>query len=238
MGSSPRAHAPELVSQRVEDRVRVDGTGDADHRVVSDVKAAVIAGELVAIDRLEVVSGADDGPAQRMVAEAERADQLVRAHGVAVVVEALEDLFADDALLGVDVVEQRLLVHLGEEGQRSGERLDRHGDGHRAMVHVGRSAERSAQALEGVCLIVGRGVALRSAVEHVLEEVTDAVVGDGFVGGARAELGVDHDAMHRGHWHHERAQAAVERALEEAELVELHPSPEPSSWVLVSSSRR
>ena len=121
-------------------------------------------------------SVAGDGEAERVVAVDERAREVVGVDLAPLVVEVLEDLLGDDAPLDVDVEEGRLRQHLAEERARRVERLGRQREREDAVVDLRRREERPAEALEREVDLVGARDARRSPVDHVLEEMADAVV--------------------------------------------------------------
>ena len=69
-----------------------------------------------------------------------------------------------------------LREHLAEEGARLVERLRRERQREDAVIDLRRRVERPAEALEGEVHRVRARDALRPAVDHVLEEMADAVV--------------------------------------------------------------
>ena len=128
------------------------------------------------VEAADVLLAARDREPQRMVPVDERARDVVRVDLVALVVEVLEDLLEDDAALDVDVEERRLREHLAEERAGLVERLRRKREREDAVVDLRRREEQPAEPLEREVHRVRARHAARAPVNHVLEEVADAVV--------------------------------------------------------------
>ena len=140
------------------------------------VVARVVTPQHRLVEAPDVLLAAGDREAERVVAVDERAREVVGVDLAPLVVEVLEDLLEDDAPLDVDVEERRLREHLAEEGARLVERLGREREREDAVVDLRRREERAAEPLEGEVHRVRARHAPRAPVDHVLEEVADAVV--------------------------------------------------------------
>src|SRR5262245_13204263 len=94
----------------------------------------------------------------------------------AFIVEILEDLFADDVLLQIDVSERGLSQDFGKETRSAMHRLRWHSDRKHAVVDLGGRVEIPAEAFEREVDLVRTPEARGAPVEHVLEEVREAVL--------------------------------------------------------------
>ena len=169
-------HAGEVLVRELDRAIRIDVAGEDE----DGVRAVVVPGVVLLQHRLgegahaRLVAG--DGEAERVVRIDELTRQVVGVDHPSLVVEVLEDLLADDLLLDLDVRERRIDHDLGEEAGRVRERLA--GERHRedAEVHLRRRVEVAAEALEREVHVVRVGEARSPPIEHVLEEVREAVL--------------------------------------------------------------
>jgi hypothetical protein len=119
---------------------------------------------------------AGDREAERVATVDQRARQIVGIHLPPLVVQVFQDLFQHDAPLDVDVEERRLRQHLAEERARLVEGLGRQRERENPVVYLRRREKRAPEPLEREVHRVGAPDPLRPPVDHVLEEMTDAVV--------------------------------------------------------------
>jgi hypothetical protein len=109
----------------------------------------------------------------------QRARQVVRVDLPALVVEIFEDLFADDPLFHFDVVERGFPHDFAEERRRRVHGLGGKRERKDAEIGVRGGVEEPAQLLEGKVDGVGVGQPVGAPINHVLEEMADAVAGRG-----------------------------------------------------------
>ena len=189
-----------------QDRFGIERPGDRHDAALGHVASRVVSMQERDIEAVERAERAGDRKAQRMTRKCQRAQQSVGVHRAPVLVEALQNLFADDALFHVQTAENRLQQHLGQDPHELAQVLRRRGQAERAVVDVGHRRQRAAQRLEGERQRVSGRIACGSAMQHVLEEMTDAVVRGALEARTDARVDVDHPAAHVRHAHCADAQ--------------------------------
>ncbi len=198
--------------------VEIAGSGH-DHRLRA-VLAAVEAVDRRAADALDRVDRAEDGAAQRGVAEHRRGELVV--DDVAGVVVVHGDLLEDDAALGLDVLgaDQRIGHHVADDvdGQRQ---VDvEHPRVVAGVLLGGEGVQVASDRLDGGGDL-HRGPRARALEQQVLEVVGRAHLGAGLVAGADVHPHTERDRADARHLLGDHAQAAREGGAADESAVTL-----------------
>src|SRR5690606_19278680 len=173
-----------------------------DDQTFADVRLGMVGAQIgfaEAIDRLESPS---ERGAEGMVGEAQLPPEAGRGDDLTLLVELVEQLFADDAALELDVGEERALDDLGQERQRWLEALSGYGDRECSVIGGGARVQGTAEIFEGARQGVRGRVQLSPSKQHVLEEMANARGFFGLEAAAGAQVHRDDHAANR--WHVER----------------------------------
>ena len=194
LGRGQVGEAPEELVDLPVGRDVVDVADDERAPARAGPAALAEGDDRVAREGPQVILGAQDGAAQRMVAEVRAVDELLGHRGGLVLVAL--DLLDDDAALLVELggVDLRAPDEVGEQVDGLHGRLGAHGDVEGDEVVRGVGVQRAAHAL-GRLVDLAVVVVDLAALEHeVLEEVGHPVL----VGALGAGAGVEADEDRRG----------------------------------------
>ena len=152
----------------------IDRAGGSDNQALRRVPRVEVVEERLTIGRADRFLGADDVPAERLVAE-----QQVVVHAVDVVARRVDvhvQLFDDHALLALDLlgVELRAQELVGENIQRQLTMLGGAFDVVAGVLLAGEGVEFPADAVDLRRDVLGGRSFVRALEEHVLGEVRDS----------------------------------------------------------------
>jgi hypothetical protein len=134
-----------------------------------------------------------------MVGKAKGPQDLVGVDEPSVVVEPLEDLFANDPFFDLEPFEQRLSVGGAQQSEDGFDVLGWYGHRENTVIHAGAGIQSATELFERERLSVCRWMPRCAPVEHVFEEVADTIIFPGLESRARSYVDADHGTVDRRH---------------------------------------
>ena len=128
------------------------------------------------------------------------------------------DLFEHDLALGLQLAHQRAPHHVGDHVKGALQVAVEHARVHRGRLLVGARVELGAHRIEDLVDLL-RAVALRTAEQHVLEQVRDTGLGVVLVRRAGADPEAERHRAHRGQRLAHHPDSGVQRGDAMADVV-------------------